>query len=242
MSIQTTLNHPHPLLLIAASSVIVLSLAGIGALAGWLPVSAASVAAVTAAGVNPNTQVAAAAEPLVPATRSPAPAKPELANKPTTARVGAGKTAANAHSGENHVEVDVIPAPSSAPATATTDKATVESPAPVACVDCGTIDAIDEIQVPGSGTGGSIVGGVVGGILGNQIGKGTTRDIATLIGIAGGALAGRHIEQATSKTTRYETAVRLDDGSRRVFSSDTRPSWRSGDKVRIQNGEVVARP
>lgn len=139
---------------------------------------------------------------------------------------------------ENKAHVDLIPASPINVADAT-PRTTTEHPA---CLECGVIESINEIQIPASGTGGAVVGGLLGGLLGNQIGKEGTRDIATLIGIAGGALAGRKIEQATNTTQRYDTIVILEDDSRRTFSSDTRPAWRIGEKVRIQNGELAARP
>jgi hypothetical protein len=38
-------------------------------------------------------------------------------------------------------------------------------------------------------------------------------------------------------TTGYETTVRFDDGSTRVFASST-SNWRSGDKVKVVNGVI----
>lgn len=111
-----------------------------------------------------------------------------------------------------------------------------------ACADCGVVQSIEEIPVAGqAGNTGAVLGGVVGGILGNQIGKGASRDIATLLGIAGGAFAGHQIEKANSKAVRYEVVVRLEDGSIRRIASETPPLWRSGDRVQIQNGELISR-
>ena len=45
------------------------------------------------------------------------------------------------------------------------------------------------------GTTGLIIGGLAGGLLGNTIGRGDSKTLATLIGAAGGALAGRAIER-----------------------------------------------
>ena len=95
------------------------------------------------------------------------------------------------------------------------------------------------VEAKGSG-GGAIAGGVVGGIIGNQIGKGATRDIATVLGAIGGAYAGNHIEKSTRESKRYEVTVRFEDGGTRSFSSDTPPAWRSGDRVRLQNGTLIS--
>lgn len=47
----------------------------------------------------------------------------------------------------------------------------------------------------GSTAGGALVGGIVGGILGNQVGGGTGKDIATILGVVGGAALGSKQEQ-----------------------------------------------
>jgi len=49
------------------------------------------------------------------------------------------------------------------------------------------------------GTTGLIVGGVAGGILGNIIAPGGSETLGTLLGAAGGALAGRAIERGNNK-------------------------------------------
>lgn len=225
MTAYPTTARPHPLILIAAASVILVSFAGMASIAGWLPSPMASAATTSNSPIPATT--ATSAEPAKPIPASTRPLVRKTLEKP-----------AMTPAGENKALVDLIPANPVAVADAT-PQSQISSPA---CLDCGLIDSINEIQTPASGTGGAVVGGLVGGLLGNQVGKGSTRDIATLIGIAGGALAGRKIEQTTNTTQRYDTIVVLEDGSRRTFSSDIRPTWRIGEKVRIQNGELAARP
>jgi hypothetical protein len=52
------------------------------------------------------------------------------------------------------------------------------------------------------GTTGLIVGGVAGGVLGNIIAPGGSETLGTLLGAAGGALAGRAIDRNNDKDVR----------------------------------------
>ena len=99
------------------------------------------------------------------------------------------------------------------------------------------VETVREIVVEPKGSGGgAIAGGLVGGLIANQIGKGSARSIATVLGAAGGAYAGNYIEKSLREGKRYEVLVRFDDGSTRTFSSESVPSWQSGDRVKLQNG------
>lgn len=49
------------------------------------------------------------------------------------------------------------------------------------------------------GTTGLIVGGIVGGVLGNIIARGDSKTVATIIGAAGGAIAGRAIDRSGTR-------------------------------------------
>jgi outer membrane lipoprotein SlyB len=250
MTTYPTTTRPHPLVLIAAASVTLLCATGIAAIGGWLP---SPIASATTTDNTPASTAIARSEPV----KSPAPTAQTVVRKSVppvaatnapadfskaTTRVGDGMTAVVAPISENRAHVDLIPTSPSMPNNPVTEARPHNVASSPACLDCGVIEAINEIQTPASGTGGAVVGGVIGGILGNQIGTGTTRNIATAIGIAGGAMAGRQIEKANISNTRYDTVVTLEDGSRRTFSSESRPAWRHGEKVRIQNGELIARP
>lgn len=127
--------------------------------------------------------------------------------------------------------------------------ATTSRPAPVAqaaparlassCADCGVIESVREIDTKGSGSGvGGVGGAVVGGLLGNQVGDGRGKDVMTVVGAVGGAIAGNEIEKRVKATKSYEITVRLQDGSSRVISAATLPSWRNGDKVKVVNGLI----
>jgi outer membrane lipoprotein SlyB len=213
----------HPLLLIAAASVTVLSLAGVGALAGWLPGPGGHGAepAKTASAPPP---VVATATATIPQTVSVPQARP------------AARSSERAPASVRHTAS--VPVASTPPFTAPPATA-YSTPAPTQpiCRDCGVVQAVNTVSVePKNSGGGAVAGGVVGGIIGNQIGKGATRDIATVLGAVGGAYAGNHIEKSSKESKRYDVVVRFEDGSTRTFSSDSPPAWQSGDRVRLQNG------
>ena len=107
------------------------------------------------------------------------------------------------------------------------------------CAECGVIESVQEIDTKGQGTGlGGVGGAVVGGLLGNQVGGGRGKDVMTVVGAVGGAVAGNEVEKRVKATTSYEITVRLNDGSSRVISEASAPTWRIGDKVKIVNGAI----
>lgn len=132
-----------------------------------------------------------------------------------------------------------------APAADSTRRAADEparvASAPRICNNCGRIEAVNAIEQKGEGSGlGAVAGGVIGGVLGNQVGGGTGRTVATVVGVGAGALAGNEVEKRVKKTMRYDVVVRLEDGTSRTFSYQTEPAFRTGDKVRIVEGAIVA--
>ena len=223
-----TTAHTHPLLLVAAASVTVLSLAGVGALAGWLP--------------GPGTH---SAEPAKVAAAAPAPISIQQTvsvpqEKARPAAAATERRATNTVRRAAPVQVSEAPVPTYQ-VSSREPAYRVATPAPVICAECGVVETVREVAVEPKGSGGgAVAGGVVGGIIGNQIGKGATRDIATILGAVGGAYAGNHIEKTVKEAKRYDVIVRFEDGSTRTFSSDTPPAWQSGDRVRLQSGGLVA--
>jgi len=108
-----------------------------------------------------------------------------------------------------------------------------------ACKDCGTIAAIREINKPGKATGlGAVAGGVVGGVLGRSLGGSNHRTAGTVVGVAGGAVAGHLIEKKAREGKTFEIGVHFDDGTARTFHQDSHPSWKEGDRVRLVNGAL----
>ena len=236
---QVAASPPHPLLLVAAASVTLFSLAGTGILAGWLPgpgIRGASPGPITAA---------SAATPVFARKNLPAPQeKLRPVEKPVEsvtvndqrnvpAPVPEAKSIAVAHPAASP---GVSPAPTYA-AASPEPAYRVAASAPAPCSECGVVEAVREIAVEPKGSGGgAIAGGLLGGLVANQIGKGTTRSIATVLGAAGGAYAGNYIEKSIKESKRYEVLVRFEDDSTRTFSSESAPAWRSGDRVKLQNG------
>jgi outer membrane lipoprotein SlyB len=230
-----TTTHTHPLLLVAAASVTVLSLAGVGVLAGWLPGPGAhSVEPARVAAAPATAPISIQQTVSVPQEK----AKPALAATERRATNTVRRTAPVQVADSRSVAAPSVPTyevSSREPAYR------VATPAPVICAECGVVETVREVAVEPKGSGGgAVAGGVVGGIIGNQIGKGATRDIATILGAVGGAYAGNHIEKTVKEAKRYDVIVRFEDGSTRTFSSDTPPAWQSGDRVRLQSGGLVA--
>jgi outer membrane lipoprotein SlyB len=107
------------------------------------------------------------------------------------------------------------------------------------CLDCGVVESVREVEVKGEGTGlGAVAGGVVGGVLGHQVGSGRGKDVMTVLGAAGGALAGHQVEKKVRSTKHWEVTVRLDGGATRTISMPSQPAWRAGDRVRIVNDAI----
>jgi len=102
-----------------------------------------------------------------------------------------------------------------------------------ASASVGRIVEIDPIKTRPKGSGaGAVAGGVVGGVLGNQVFGGTA---ATVIGAAGGAVAGNNLERNhRSGVTGYRVTVRLDNGHQRTFTPSQVGGLRVGDRVRIR--------
>ena len=108
------------------------------------------------------------------------------------------------------------------------------------CANCGTVEAINAIEVKGEGGYlGLIGGGLAGAVLGSQIGGGRGRTAAQVLGAAGGALAGREIEKNVNKNTHYEVVTRLESGGTQTVTYSTPPAFKIGDRVRIENNLLV---
>ena len=130
-----------------------------------------------------------------------------------------------------------VATPAAAPAAS---KPRVVASAP--CRDCGVVQSVHEIKQQGEGTGaGAVAGGVVGGLLGHQVGGGRGKDVATAVGVVGGAVAGHHIEKNVRATTVYPVEVRMDDGTLRKLTLSAPPAVGVGAKVRVNGNELQQR-
>jgi outer membrane lipoprotein SlyB len=104
------------------------------------------------------------------------------------------------------------------------------------------VQAVHEIKQQGEGTGaGAVAGGVVGGLLGHQVGGGRGKDVATAVGVVGGAVAGHQIEKSVRATTVYQVDVRMDDGTLRKLTLPAPPGVTVGAKVRVNGNELQQR-
>lgn len=227
----------HPMLLVAAASVTLFSLAGVGTLAGWLPgPGSRNIEVIKVASAAPMTPDAKPV-PAVPISLPPAVTVPQERSRPVAKSASVtrppAKAPATVHSAPpmaaNTSPSAVPPAPTLA-----------NSAPPPICRDCGVVQAVNQVAVEAKGSGGgAVAGGLLGGIVGNQIGKGSTRDIATILGAVGGAYGGNYVEKSIKQSKRYDVLVRFEDGRTRTFSSESAPAWQSGDRVRLQNGALT---
>ncbi|HRE17785.1 MAG TPA: glycine zipper 2TM domain-containing protein [Rhodocyclaceae bacterium] len=110
------------------------------------------------------------------------------------------------------------------------------------CPDCGKVSSVQIIEKKGEGGAlGMIGGGIAGALLGNQIGKGSGNKVATVAGAAGGAYAGKKIEEQVRTTRVWSVRVRLDTGEERTFQFEQDPGLMAGDLVRLAGNSVVRR-
>ena len=127
------------------------------------------------------------------------------------------------------------PAPAASAKPHVADKEAKAAP----CVDCGVVVEVRQVEVKGKGTGmGAVAGGVAGAVLGHEIGESNT---GTVLGAAGGAVVGHQIERQVRTTTRFHVDVRMGDGTVKTVVFDKQPSWKNGDRVRLQDGKLTSR-
>jgi outer membrane lipoprotein SlyB len=112
----------------------------------------------------------------------------------------------------------------------------------VACATCGKVLSVRVVEKAGEGsTAGMVAGGLAGALLGNQVGTGGTRTVATIAGAAGGAYAGKKIEESARSTKHWQVAVRFDNGDEKTYSFDQDPGFSAGSEVKASSGGIVAR-
>lgn len=213
MNTSTRIESPrrglHPLVATAAIAIIVMCAVGVAAVMGWLPTPSA----------NPH------------------------ADAPV---VGAGPESANLAPAPQ-AAVPSAPAQTGRPASAAAPRPAAPAPAQQqACQSCGVVEAVRQVQVPVKDNSdhlvGTIGGGVVGGVVGNQFGGGSGKTALTVLGAVGGALAGREVERNIRQqqtVTHYELTVRMSDGSARQFRSAQPFAFASGDRVRVENNQLL---
>lgn len=145
-------------------------------------------------------------------------------NSPVTAHLRVGERVANATLGEQLAQA--APAP--------------RAPEARPCYNCGTIEAINLVEVKGQGNYlGTIGGGVVGALLGSQVGGGRGRTAAEIAGAVGGAYAGNTIEGKARRAVHYEVLVRMQNGATQTLTFAAEPGYRVGDKVQVNDGVIT---
>lgn len=129
-----------------------------------------------------------------------------------------------------------------APQQAAAAPAPARQPAQQVCQECGTVSAIEPVQVRGEGSGAGAIGGAVaGGVVGSQIGGGSGRRIATVIGAIGGGYAGHKTEERMRSSTVYRVSVRMDNGRSRVIEVADASQLRPGQTVSVYGDTIVLR-
>ncbi|HAA46003.1 MAG: outer membrane lipoprotein SlyB [Halomonas sp. 54_146] len=104
-------------------------------------------------------------------------------------------------------------------------------------VTYGTIVAVRPVQIQAESRAGGLLGSgggaVIGGLLGNQVGGGSGRQLATVAGALGGAVAGTAAEDATNRVNALEMEIRRDDGTDVVVVQRADRQFQAGQRVRL---------
>lgn len=107
------------------------------------------------------------------------------------------------------------------------------------CSSCGTVVAVNRLQVSGDGSPvGTVAGGVLGAVLGSQFGKGDGRTAAGVAGAVAGGVIGHEIDKRRNLREQFEVVVRMADGTQQTIRVDADPNLRTGDAVRVVDGKL----
>ncbi|MBK6973458.1 MAG: glycine zipper 2TM domain-containing protein [Sterolibacteriaceae bacterium] len=256
---QAIQNQPprklHPVMWVAAVSVIVFSLVGIGAVTGLIPTSNSQPAADKQA--TPLVPPQLATMPRAPAEQ-PAAAAPAVIEEydqlsPAAAPKPAPLSQPITPPATRSAESTPVPRKAAKPEPMRAAQAPIENRAPampaaepapaparVVCNQCGVVSSVRTIERKGEGSGvGAVGGAVAGGVIGHQMGGGRGRDVMTVVGAIAGGLGGHEVEKRVRKVVKHQVTVRFDDGTTRTFTYDRQPMFRNGDQVRLSNGALV---
>jgi outer membrane lipoprotein SlyB len=109
------------------------------------------------------------------------------------------------------------------------------------CPGCGTVEAVNVVELDNSGNPlGAVGGAVVGGLLGSAVGSGGGRTAAEVAGAVGGAVVGNNIARSShGNRVRYDVVVRYGNGATQTVSYSGDPGVRVGDQVRVDNGRII---
>lgn len=246
--VHTVRRGLHPMLWIAAGAVTIFAIAGTAYVTGLLPRHDTAPTATAAAPASAQQAPAPASASVAPATPT-APATPATPSNAASAAPPAPVAAAvpapakpRVVSSRPHAKDNAAHSTPLAPDNGRSYSSRGESGPPAICRECGVVESNRAVTKEGEGSGlGAVAGGVVGGVLGNNVGQGNGRNLATIAGAIGGAMLGNKIEKNQRQTVTYQTTVRLEDGTSRVFVSDQQSPWQPGDRVKIVDGRLTPR-
>jgi outer membrane lipoprotein SlyB len=109
-----------------------------------------------------------------------------------------------------------------------------------ACTDCGHVTTVNVHDKAGeSNAVGLIAGGVAGAVLGHQVGGGMGKDLATVAGAAGGAYAGKKIQENMNSTKVWTVSVKYTDGRTAKFDFAHDPGLAVGTAVKNSGNTIV---
>jgi hypothetical protein len=222
----------HPVLWVAAVSVIVFSAVGIAKFAGVLPEK------------QPEIKESLVSSTTAPEQKPLAAVETNQPNLPVAHSASAPLKIAKKHVQPvpNTEQPPTLPPPlnSGIPPDYVTQPTV--SPAVPACPNCGVVESISEVsrELPGSGAG-AVMGSIAGGVLGSNVGKGSGRALATMAGIFGGAIIGDGVERSQHRSISYKVIVKMDDGDFRTVEIEDVSSLQVGDHIRLSGGRLSPR-
>ncbi|OGA19911.1 MAG: hypothetical protein A3I01_04165 [Betaproteobacteria bacterium RIFCSPLOWO2_02_FULL_65_24] len=230
---NNALRATHPLVIIAAISLILFSLAGIAAIMGWLPPSKGQ------SELSANPPVTSAAPAVTEPARTAAPSRPVQAQAPRRPVRSESRETPSTPDRTTVARAESHPRPVVAQAESVRPVAPPPAVARPICRDCGVIETVRAVEQAESPSGlGAVAGGVAGAVLGRQVGGGRGRDVMTVVGAVGGAVAGHEVEKRTRTSQVYEIVVRFDDGTTQKLTQNEAPAWRPGDRVKVVGGQI----
>lgn len=117
---------------------------------------------------------------------------------------------------------------------------------PVGAIDVrqGVVEQIVPVQLASTHhTGvGAVIGGIAGAGLGNLIGRGTGRDVATVLGAIGGGLLGNQVQQNYDQPIPgQQVLVRIDNGVLVAVTQPVNPALYPGRRVYVEGSGQGAR-
>ena len=171
-------------------------------------------------------------------------------NKAAQARYDADKKLCNDETSSNarlqcrrdaKAEYDQAISASKAKAAAKPAPAPVAAqPAAPACAECGRVLSVAVTEKAGESSAvGVLAGGALGAVLGNQVGGGFGKDLATLAGAAGGAYAGKKIEERIKTHKVWTVTVVYGNESKASFDFTQDPGLKVGEAVRNTGGSIA---